>query len=324
MKNILAWFFLFLFWIFQTFASDAPSWLKLDSSTQNTATISWDSVEGAFWYYVSYGTESWYYETELSDIITDTSIELSNLSAQNTYFLVVQSLDMETGEESSYSDEFEFSLNQPASQSESIEKFKLLEVEANYTNRLVLTFNYNLQNSETSVREFKIVNTNNQFDEVEVLSSYVDPENSKKVILDLADSVQIGNEYALTIINIVDIKWNNIESWVDSQELFYVAQWTTEYSEYIAPITPIDNTQMNSASEDNEITSNEWIWGNRNEVQKNEPAGTSIPDEDIPETTLSAASESDELPQTGPEHVLIFILTVIIASLFFVLHKKKI
>jgi LPXTG-motif cell wall-anchored protein len=48
-----------------------------------------------------------------------------------------------------------------------------------------------------------------------------------------------------------------------------------------------------------------------------------LTEDDIEKNTVSEASKTEELPNTGPTHILLFILTFIIATLFFVFRFKR-
>jgi hypothetical protein len=48
-----------------------------------------------------------------------------------------------------------------------------------------------------------------------------------------------------------------------------------------------------------------------------------LTEDDIEKNTVSEASKNDELPETWPAHILIFILTFVAATFFFVFRFRR-
>jgi len=175
------------------------------------------------------------------------------------------------------------------------ENFKISYIEMIAYDKLEITFNAELEDWENVVREFKITNIADEFDELEIVDIKLNPEDSTKLQLTLAKELVPNDAYQLIVIALHDIDGRNIESGYDSAETFIVPESILEPELNSAMIPPVINTL-------------EWV---------------NVPEIDVEVNTLSSAAELDKLPQTGPELLLIFILTLILWACLFVFKYKK-
>jgi hypothetical protein len=87
---------MFFWFIFDTFALNAPSNLKMVSSTDNSVKLSWDKVDKAFMYSVYYSKVPWTEKTydNQTDYLEESTVEIKNLDAGTYYFSVVALNDL--------------------------------------------------------------------------------------------------------------------------------------------------------------------------------------------------------------------------------------
>jgi len=297
--------------VVNTFAIDAPINIEIESYTDNSVVITWEKAPNALMYYVYYWTESWIdgsYEQE-SDFIEWNSVEITDLIEWTDYYFTVTSLD-ENGEESSFSEEIVFDSNNMdiSIKTDKVgievwsgwivdvinEEFILEWVSVISYNKLELLFTNPLDNSEEAIREFKITNKVDVFDSFEVVSSEINLDNNSIIELTLDRNLEIGVEYEIIIVAINSIDWKNIESWIDNTEVFTVGKIEEE-------------VEFNSASNE------EW-W----------LAWTNIDSSEVENTTLGAATLQEELPKTGPEHIFLLIISIILWAWVFVFKFRKV
>lgn len=312
------WFIvLFFVLLSDSFAIDAPMNFKVDD-TSNVNSVVWDNVEWALWYFVYYSTESGiekWYENQ-SGLIEENKFEWVDLIEWTTYYLTVVSID-ENWEESIYSDEIiiaESNTDSEVTNNEIIENNEIMNNEVIDTtfalesiNNLSLDilevwFTVWLEDSEDAVREFKITNKNDSLDTFNTEFSYVDELDNTKVILTLDRELELGNEYEVVVIAINDINGNNIEAWIDSFEIFTVKEITEE--ENIEINSWVDNTDKEVfINEEENIELNSWV--------------------DEEQTLEEVAASTTKLADTGPEHILLLIVSIIFWAFIFKFKYKK-
>lgn len=313
-SKIFSIFVLSFSFVLSALAIDAPSNLETISKTNSSVDLKWDLVEGASMYTVYYWTESGFdsYYQEITDFTEDNTLTVENLEEWTYYFSVVAYDSV--WEESSYSNELMIDINSvEETTNQSFETtdivvdqtvdFVLESIEQTAYNKLVLTFSQELDNSEEAVREFKIINKADSFDSFDVILSEIDEEDAKKVELTLDRDTTIWNEYELVVIAINNTNWENIESGIDSVETFVTAE--------IEEVVEEEVIELNSAAE--EAPKEEVAW----------PTGENIDPETIEKTTLVVAENTEKLPQTWPEHILMLILSIVLWALVFVFKFKK-
>jgi len=309
--------FLALFWItfLNAFAIDTPINLKTDSIVDNSINLSWDSVDNAYMYYVSYWKTSWWPYENQTDFVDTNNISIEWLESWNTYYFVVTALD-EDGNESTYSNEVAEDIN--------IKVFGLDTINVIYKNKIELVFSDNLDSTDWTEREFNIYNKSDELDTYDVISTELNSEDNHKLELTLDRDIEVWVEYEVVVIAIKNESLQNIESGIDSIETFTLTEelvnsftWTlTETLTWDL----LDNTStwevLVNENTTNQDLNSAWDEGSI--------AWANVDESDLENTTLWAAQNNTSLPKTWPEHILIFVLSVILAWLFFVFKYKKI
>ena len=305
-----------LFSIQLSYAIDSPTWVNVDSTSDSSITLSWDAVENAFMYYVYYGTESAQvsnYDSQ-TDFIDGTSTEVTGLESGTTYYFTAVAID-ENGEESMYSSEVSATVGWAATNNDTVEENFILEwVEIKWSNKIALDFSSPLEAGEDAIREFKITNKNDSLDSFEVVESEIDEEDNTMLEVTLDRDVEIGNEYDIVIIAINSAAWSTIESGIDSSETLVVSEIPEEEmeEEMVQIDAPVETTadDMNEENSDMNAASDGPTW-------------ELIAAETVENTTLSVAENNDSLPKTGPEHIFILILSIILTFSIFAFRFKQ-
>ena len=215
--------------------TQAPS---LVSKTDNSVTIEWESIEGSMGCYYSYsntsvenGEEGSIYDVEWEDLLEENTATIENLEAGKTYYIAIECLDEEANT-TGYSPELVVDLtseeevvmeeevveeeNEEVTEEESFENtefsssLELLDVSFVNSKELKLSFNNDLEDSETAVREIRVFDGIN---ELEVMNASL--ADSKTLDLELATDMTTSTNYEITVISLNDINGNNIEAWVD-------------------------------------------------------------------------------------------------------------
>ena len=303
---------------------EAPKNLKLENSTINSLEVSWDAVKDAEWYYVHYSkqsgiSENWY-ESIIEELVEETSVNILDLDKDTTYYVAITSvfaIDSDY-EESPYSNEWVFTTGETSDTND----FALQEASVLSSKKIELVFNNNLDNSSEAKREFKIVNKNDSLDELEVVENNL-LEEGNKLELVLDREMMNSWEYNITVISLMDSKWNNIKSWIDGLNSFVTpdifekevtqeekAESETEWSELEAAWETPVTTEVTNMIEKNwtEETNLSWKEVSNEELNKN---------------TQVAAKNSEKLPQTWPEHWVLLIIALILWFLSFRMKFKK-
>lgn len=286
--------------IFDAFALDAPANFKVISSTDTSVNLTWDITPNAFMYHVYYTKDIWLnknYENS-SDLIEWNSTEIKNLEKGVNYSFVVTSID-ENWEESVYSKDVALNntvtntaTNTVTTETKS-EDFVLDWIAVVAYNKVKLTFTNLLDNAQDATREFKITNKIDKTDTLEVISTLLDEKDNSILELTFNKDISVWTEYEVVIVAITSANWKNIESGIDNIETFTVKD-TQEMDEMI---------ELNAAWP--VVLANPWT------------------ENTISSTTLTVAENKTVLPKTGPEQILMLILSVILWALIFVFKYKK-
>ena len=289
-------------------AIDVPSNVQLVNSSENSLEINWDSVPKALWYYVRYSknpwTTSWF---EWDDLVETNFVELNLLQEKTPYYVYISSVD-ENWEESVLSDEFMFSTK---GNSSNVEEFKLTSIEVIAFNKLKLMFNMDLEQWDNVIREFKIVNKKDEFDELDIMDYEVDEERKNELILILEQDAVWNEEYELTVIAIRDKNNRNIELWIDSVENFTIPEFFENE----------DNIWLKSAEEPEIINKPEIV--KEPEVIIDEPEVAKEPEEKSVNLNEVSINNNKKLPDTWPEHIIILVLAFLAWMLIFIFKYKK-
>ena len=327
MKNIWKIFTVFIVTILSTLtvnAINAPENLKILDAWKDYINLWWDASEWALGYYLYYWTKSGInsdYESELYEIIEWEEIQVTWLKPATTYYFSVTSIDEEWSE-AGFSNEWVFSTltsDWETFQSPSLDKLEFVWVFQKSLNTLELTFNSNLDNSVSAVREFRIEEKWNPWNQIKVTSTLLDDNNNKKLIILLWKDTVPYTEYSLTVLRISDTDWKTIESWINSIGLFTGMEEELAWEviipvENVIPIedvVPVVDIALDVIDENNgDLNSAGISWAQ-------------LDKDDIVNDTISTAISNQKLPTTGPEHILIFILACILWTLIFVFKFNK-
>ena len=285
------------FFMLNSFAIDATSNVKTTIIDENSVDLSWEPVEWAYMYYVSYWKISWStadYEN-VSDFVEGTWTVISWLEKGSTYYFSVTTLD-EWGDESTFSDEVVIDINEWETVEDVNSLFSLESIRMIDSTEIELTFTNNLDSTEWTEREFSIYNKSDKLDSIWVISTELVEDNNKKLILLLDTELVEWVEYEIVVIAVKNELKENIKSWIDSIDTFI----------YNGEVKP-DPIELKAA-----LPVNSWpSWVDIEWEKKIKP------------TVATVAVESKALPKTGSEHILILILSIILASLVFIFKFKK-
>lgn len=199
--------------------------------------------------------------------------------------------------------------------------FVLKTVDVLWLNWIELSFSSPLVASQDSIREFKVVNKNDPLDSFEIVKTAINPNDNTKLLLLLDKDLEKLKEYEVTVLAIEDINGKNIESWIDSTEMFVVKEgnYTNINGElmyaWIQASTTNTTQELNTAS-----------WQELTAIST-----TAIPEQELKAASevtesgnvLATAEKVEKLPTTWPENVLILVLSMLLWSMFFIFKFKK-
>ena len=157
-----------------------------------------------------YGTESGSgtnYDVEGIDLIETSEYILDGLEAETEYFIAVTSVDS-FGVESDYSQELRYQTAGKGSQAQAT-SFRIEDVEVIDSSALEFIFSQNIE--ADAQREF-ILEERLSGEEVFIELTQVDENNPESVIVLLAEDLEVGVEYRVTVLDITNTSGNTIES----------------------------------------------------------------------------------------------------------------
>jgi len=346
----LSSFIIFSLFVSQWFATEIPTNLKVNSFDRTWVELTWTISSDSIIYLVYYSLTSWAESNYVyeSDYIEWTSTKISNLEEWKTYYFSVVWID-ENGIESTYSEEVVLDYN--TKKQDSNIDFVLEWLDVINDKKIEADFSLDLDNSESAIREFKITNKNDRFDTIDVMAAELKDFDNSIIEIDLESPIKAWVEYEFVVIAVSSSTWKNIESWIDSMETFSLQKKVEndineEFSiEWWTNSDNVDNTDTSNAviNNENTDTSNTVInneeeehiefnsawpseWNSNANIQnkKEEKQWISwgnISAADIENTTLWLAEKNSKLPTTGPEHIFIIILSIILWAL--ILKFKK-
>ena len=99
---------------------------------------------------------------------------------------------------------------------DNLEDCKIVEAEVLSFKQIYATFNQNILDEEGVVRDFKLTNKDDSWDELYTVSTELDESNKKMLLLTFDNEAQANWTYELLVINLLDEFWRNIESWINS------------------------------------------------------------------------------------------------------------
>ncbi|NUJ97197.1 fibronectin type III domain-containing protein [Candidatus Gracilibacteria bacterium] len=301
MKKLLFFVLFFLLSFSQVaFALSLISAPELKEAKSDSLEIVWEKVDNSMGYYVYYGKESVEgktkeekaYQSQLSEFIESTGATITDLEANTQYYVAITAVD-ENGEEGPYSKEGIFTTEKGASQT----SLGLSKVDVIGENQIKLSFNGELDNSSDASREFRIIEESTK---KELKLKTIDLVGTKNLLLTFDENLNVSTKYKLTILSLLDKDGKNIEQGIDGLSSFSTPSSFSAEEENLNSALPIVNISDSGKN-----------------------AGENISQGDE-ETTLNAASETDNLPKTGPEHFVLFIFALIVGFFVYQYQKKKI
>lgn len=280
--------------------SSVSAEFKAASTKSTSVDFTWEAVDKVFIYKINYWTDSSKvvaYDKN-TDFIDSTSYTLFDLTPGTTYYLSLVWYD-ELWNESYKSNEI--IVITPWSDSWKSKTLVLEDANLVWKNKVELSFSNEINDLSAEEREFRIENIKDTNDILEVLESEVSKTNKKNLILTLDKEVVVWTEYKVVVLNIRDVLNQNIEFWVDSEATFVWAE--------------IDETMpdLNAASEE------EPAW-----VDNGELGWVDLNSADVDSNVLTEAEDTDKLPKTWPEQILIFILAFVLSGIIFVYRFRRV
>lgn len=189
--------------------------------------------------------------------------------------------------------------------------FAIKKIDVLSLNGIELTFSEALEDSDSAVREFKIVNKADPLDIYEVVDTMLNPKDSTKVLLALDKDTIKAKEYEVTVVAIKSASGKNIESGIDSTEVFVVADNTyPTIEEVINNYGNEPTVDLNAAMEVSETTNSDT------NLASTETASWA-------QNLSVVANDANNLPATWPESIIILMLSIILWSVAFVYKTRK-
>jgi hypothetical protein len=191
-----------------------------------------------------------------------------------------------------------------------------------WANEFEITFSNEI--SEESIELdgslFRIESIDSPEDSYEVIEKSIDSFEKKVMILTLNRDFVNWERYKVTVLKIVDIYWQNIVNWVDSE---------AEFSYLGLDDRCMEDNWLNSANEVDENVENvenvENIDNNNVDVDvEGDLWGVSLNAWDVENQVLVVAEDNSKLPVTWPEHILLLILALIFWGWLFIYKYRKI
>lgn len=307
-------------------ATSAPEWLTVVESSGTTISLDWNDTDEAVWYYVYYGTQSpedGNYEVQWVDLIESSDFIIDNIAPQTQYFITLTAVD-EFGAESAYAEELTYTTKEAWS-AVGAANLRIKEVIVVDTTSLEFIFSTALDSSPSAVERF-IIEDIVENKELAIALSQVSWNDPQKLIVVLQDELAPEREYKVTILDIKDSDGNSIEAGIDGFISFtspkslideevnlsaapeQVGVEEESKDDILVDEThqndkPVINTSTQDTTDTQDTPVNSW-----------DNAGVKLTKEELWSTTIQTATQADKLPQTGPEHWLLLILTVLITG----------
>ncbi len=293
----------------------------LVEATPTTLKIEWEKADKALGYYLYYGTISWvgiWYQKQYSEFLESTGVTLPDLEPGKDYYVALTVVN-DQGEEGKYSPEtvMKTIAGNGVSSKASNGRLALQTVKVASASSLELTFSNALDSKSTAQREFKLIKSDTK-NEVQVQGSQV---SWNKVTINLSSDLLVNQKYDLTVVNIQDINGKSIESWVDGISTFVTPASFDTLLNSGGPVDVNTNNSVNSGSTLTDVNSNNQNQATVKDFSGN--MGQNISAEEIQKNTEVAAQQADgKLPKTGPETIIILMISLL-AGLGFFYYKRK-
>ena len=311
MKKIFLFLSSFFFLLHTVYAAPvAPSNIVLDNATSTSLKFSWSWAPDALWYYLYWGTKSWVngtYENEEITPIEGINYELTGLSPGILYFIALSTVDS-SGTESALSQEVSFSTIKSGTSS-SGDDFSLKEVKTLSLSELEFTFSRDLEDSPTAKREFIIKSSTGK--EISVASTQIgEDKNTLQVFL--GQDLEYATSYQVTVLAIKDTTGKTIENGIDALTQFSTPSSFEDMQVELNSAGPEETTQTGTTSENPLPTLTGSVT-----LLTGETGGKILSWNEVEKHTIIAAKQNDNLPQTGPEHIILLILALLAGGIYF-------
>lgn len=298
------------------FLTTLPAWAldltkapELEQAFSDSLELSWENVEGAIAYIVYYGTQPKDdqdgYQSVTSDFIDQSKYTLKGLNPSTKYYIAIKALD-ENAIEWDFSPEAQFETKPSGSTS----KLAVQDLQVLNKNEFRLSFTNSLNVAVSW--DFKIEDITNGLN-IDVVSSKIIGDS---VDIQVQQSILPSTKYELTVITIEDSDGKSIESGVDgiisiTTPNVIPEQWNDEEVTIIEDNT--DTQQMEPQEEIPEL--NSWMAEEQVEINEN------IAGQNIEVATMK--QNDSKLPQTGPEHIILVILSLLVWFVVYMYVRKN-
>lgn len=280
---------------------------ELKEATSTSMEIHWEKVDGALAYVVHYGkkpkSQDGYEMNTAEEFNEQTGATLENLEPGTKYYVAVTVLDQAALE-------WDFSPEAILeTKSAGQTKLSLKDIAVVSSKELKLSFNNSLKASVPA--DIKLVDASGK--NQEIVSSEI---KGTTVTLTMKSDLNPNTKYDATVISIEDINGKSIESWVDAViSVTTPAQFSTETVPEVTSETDEDGT----------VPPDEVVELNSGMVEETTtPSGTvnqSIAGENI--NVAVTSQTTTKLPQTGPEHIILVILSLLVWAGVFMYSRKQ-
>lgn len=281
----------------------ADKWFKIEETNTDSVKLSWEKDEKISFYQVKYWSDKNNLNKE-TEALEENSIEIKNLASwEKNYFMLIW-LDL-SWTEIFKSDYLELDWN-----TENKDVLALKTLELKEENILRVTFSQNLDASRIEESEFKIESIKDISDYLKIKEKLLVEWDPKSLDLVFDWTPTSWEEYKVVVLAVFDEKWNNIEFWIDSEWKFKA--WE------ISKSSEVEKQDLNSAVLEEKVET-------KKEENKEEKtiSGTSTTNENVWKNVESLSKNKENLPQTWPEVILLFIIALLVPAGIFMLKNKN-
>ncbi len=304
-------------------AIDAPTNITLESSTSDSITLSWDSVEWSLWYYLYYSINSENVDSSDSgEIYEENSANLLNLQPDTTYFVAIRSVDW-SFEESELSEVMEFRTSPDSS------SLVLEWVEVVSSSEFNMLFNNNL--SEDNLELWASVRVTDKSNELKDFEVTVNSSNWKKLNITVEPELEVSNQYDFIAIEVYDENIEPITTWADASFILTTPDefpWQTEEvidsneDPDMLNIEELFNTNTDESTWDEAVSELNQDELNSADASNNNDSNNNASASSVEQNTYDTAQNSEKLPQTWPTEWILLIISFLIWSFMFYLKSR--
>ncbi len=285
------------------FALEIPTNITSDNITQSSVDIDWGDVEWSIGYVVLYGTDG---SMNLGgdDFFPESQVTLTDLSAGKDYSFQVVAVDEAI-------DEFESAIMSFSTLPSEQDPLSLDAIVVHSDTEISFDFNYAIDENVSSTGIFNIQSTQNAGEQIDVDTLVRDQVNPSIVHAVLASPMASDHQYQAVVVNVMDIYARSIESWIDGVENFTSPTILVDEDEETIEDFNAASDVVDEAINNSSLISDEAL------------SGESVSADETEQNAASVWATAQTLPNTWPEHILLFILAMVFSILFFVYKFKK-